>query len=171
MRNLVGTALLVICLTFAVSCDGSSGIFGDCPSECPAIITLVPDQPSYEIGDTVVVRVEVENAINVYSLAFHLLYDVEVAQFLIASEGDFLADAGNTILLADDPSDNGEVVLGHSIFGPSEGASGAGTFSLLHFEATGPGDCAFVFSEPTLLGETAQALPAVFHTRPVTINE
>ena len=141
--------------------DGPSG---------PMMVQLVPSQPSYRVGDTVVVDVVVENGENIGSAPFHLRYDRGVLEYLGATEGNMLNNDGQgTIFLARDAQGGGEVVIGLSRMGSGNGANGSGTLAQIQFQAMNEGPCGFVFNRAALKDPQAQTLQAVFMAPPVEV--
>jgi hypothetical protein len=125
---------------------------------------MVPSATSYRVGDTVVLQVVIENAAQVASTPFHLRYNSDVLQFLPPGiEGPFMgADGANTVFLAGDLGRGGEVVVGLSRMGGSEGASGSGTLATFQFQAINVGDCGFAFTAASVKDPQARNLPASF---------
>jgi general secretion pathway protein D len=150
---------------------GGDPAAGDQPAG-PASIRMVPSATSYRVGDTVVVQVVIENAAQVASTPFHLRYNSEVLQFLPPGiEGPFMgADGANTVFLAGDLGGGGEVVVGLSRMGGSEGASGSGTLATFQFQAINPGDCGFAFTAASVKDPQARNLPASFAPASVTVE-
>ena len=77
----------------------------------PAVVNLVPNAPSYRVGEVLIVEVQVGNAHNVGSIPFHLRYNKDVLQFVSpAGEGAFMrSDGANTVFLASDTGGGGEI--------------------------------------------------------------
>jgi hypothetical protein len=138
----------------------------------PAVVNLVPNAPSYRVGDVLIVEVQVGNAQNVGSIPFHLRYNTEVLQFIQpAGEGAFMKnDGANTVFLASDTGGGGEIVVGLSRMGVSEGATGAGTLATFQFQAINPGNAGFAFTGASVKDPQARNLPAAFNTANVEVQ-
>ena len=136
------------------------------PPPGPAVVRLVPSKPVFQVGETVVVQVVIDNAYNVGSTPFHLRYNTGVLQFLPpAAEGPFMAsDGANTVFLATDPGGAGEIVVGLSRMGAPQGAGGSGTLAVFQFQAVAAGDCGFAFTGATVKDPQARNLAAAFNT-------
>jgi general secretion pathway protein D len=142
------------------------------PPAGPATVRLVPSKPVYAIGETVVVQVVVDNAFNVGSVPFHLRYNTGVLQFLPpAAEGPFMSsDGANTVFLATDPGGAGEVVVGLSRMGATQGAEGSGTLAVFQFQAVAAGDAGFAFTGASVKDPQARNLSAAFNTAAVRVE-
>ena len=87
-----------------------------------------------QVGDPVSVQVHIENAREVRSAPFHLVYPAHLLEFESASAGTFLAGPdADLIFMADGPP--GQVMVALSLLGGSEGASGNGELCTLNFRA------------------------------------
>ncbi len=142
------------------------------PPAGPAIVRLVPSKPLYQIGETVVVQVVIDNAQNVGSTPFHLRYNTEVLQYVPpGAEGPFMSsDGSNTVFLASDTGGGGEIVVGLSRMGAPQGATGAGTLAVFQFQAVAAGDCGFAFTGASVKDPQARNLPAAFNTAAVRVE-
>jgi len=138
----------------------------------PAVVNLVPNALSYRVGEVLIVEVQVGNAHNVGSIPFHLRYNKDVLQFVSpAGEGAFMrSDGANTVFLASDTGGGGEIVVGLSRMGVSEGATGAGTLATFQFQAINPGSCGFAFTGASVKDPQARNLPAAFNTANVEVQ-
>jgi general secretion pathway protein D len=136
----------------------------------PAVVTLVPSQTAFRVGDTVVVQVVINNGTNVGSVPFHLRYNRQVLEYTQqAQRGGFLDSSGQEpIFLANDAG--GEVVVGLSLMGGREGASGSGVLATFTFVAVNPGDAGFAFTGASVKDPQARNLPASFITAGVTVE-
>jgi hypothetical protein len=112
----------------------------------PALVQLVPSSTSVQIGDTIMVNVNIANAHNVGSVPFHLRFDPAVVQFAPpAMEGSFLNGDGTQTAFFTNASGN-EVVVGLSRLGGGTGASGDGVLAQFQFVAVAEGDAGFAFT-------------------------
>jgi general secretion pathway protein D len=138
----------------------------------PVIVQMVPTKTSYQVGETVVVQVMIDNANNVGSTPFHLRYNREVLQYIPpAAEGFFMnGDGANTVFLATDIAGGGEVVVGLSRMGAGQGATGSGLLATFQFQAINPGDCGFAFTGASVKDPQARNLAAAYNTIPVQVE-
>jgi general secretion pathway protein D len=150
----------------------TGGEQGENPPTGNANVLLVPSATSYRVGDRVIVEVRIDGAANVGSVPFHLKYNRAVLEFIPpAVQGPFLsADGANTVFLANDVGGGGEIVVGLSRLGGSEGVSGSGTLATFQFQAIGAGDCGFAWTGAAVKDPQARNLPASFATRPVPVE-
>jgi len=142
------------------------------PLSGPAVVRLVPSRTTYNVGETVVVNVFMENANNVGSVPFHLRYNPLVLQFIPpAVEGTLLkADGTNTVFLAPDTGGGGEIVVGLSRLGGGAGASGSGSLATFQFLAAAEGDAGFAFTGASVKDPQARNLPASFSVVSVRVE-
>jgi len=138
----------------------------------PATVRLVPSAPSYRVGDRVIVEVRIDGGTNVGSVPFHLRYNRAVLEFVPpAVQGPFLsADGTNTVFLANDVGGGGEIVVGLSRLGGTEGVTGSGTLATFQFQAIAGGDCGFAWTGAAVKDPQARNLPASFLTAPVSVE-
>jgi general secretion pathway protein D len=138
----------------------------------PAVVSLIPNAQSFGVGDVIIVEVRVDNAQNVGSIPFHLRYNTDVLQFISpAGEGSFMNnDGANTVFLASDTGGGGEIVVGLSRLGVSEGATGAGSLATFQFQAVNPGNCGFAFTGASVKDPQARNLPAAFNAANVEVQ-
>ncbi len=135
-------------------------------------VSLVPNQASYKIGDTVTVNLMIEGASNVASVPFHLKFNPQVLEFIPPGiEGNFLNNDGtSTVFIASEAASGGEIVVGLSRIGRSPGASGNGSLCTLQFLALNEGSCAFAFVSASVRDPKAQDLPSSFSTASIVIQ-
>ena len=138
----------------------------------PATVRLALSAPSYRVGDRVIVEVRIDGAANVGSVPFHLKYNRQVLEFIPPGvQGPFLsADGTNTVFLANDVGGGGEIVVGLSRLGGSEGVSGSGTLATFQFQAIAEGDAGFAWTGAAVKDPQARNLPASFVTAPVAVG-
>lgn len=104
-------------------------------------ITIVPDNTTPVIGDTICFDVNIADSNGLYSSAFDMTYDPNALQYQSASEGNFLnSDSGATFfeasLLNDDPA-SGIVVVGVSRVADIGEIAGSGTIATVCFSVVG----------------------------------
>ena len=136
-----------------------------------AFVELSPSAPSYHVGESVTVQVNIREGENIGSVPFHLRYNPQVLQFVSpAEEGTFMnADGTQTIFLATPTGGGGQVVVGLSRLSGEKGASGNGVLATFHFLAAAAGDAGFAFTGATVKDSQANNLPAEFSVIPVAV--
>jgi hypothetical protein len=148
-----------------VSCD-HDGTFGTVEPDPtgPSVVRLIPSRVTYHVGETVVTLLFMENAYNVGSVQFHLLYDKDVLQFLPpAIEGPFMSEDGsNTAFLVSDAGGGGELVVGLARLSGGTGAHGLGVLATFEFAALSPGSSELEFTAASVRDPQARFLPATF---------
>ncbi|MCW3806163.1 T9SS type A sorting domain-containing protein [Plebeiibacterium marinum] len=80
------------------------------------------DQDLYNIGDDVIVQVEVDSVIDLKAYAFDFIYDNSKFRFISANKGDFLSSEGASSSF-NSFDDNGTVIIGESLLGDVKGVS------------------------------------------------
>ena len=138
----------------------------------PAVVRLVPSRPIYDVGDSVIVQVVIDQATNVSTVTFHLHYDPQVLVFVPPGiEGPFMSGDGSaTVFLASDPGGAGEVVVALSRMGAAEGAEGSGTLAVFQFQAVAVGSCGFAFTGASVKDPQARYLAASFNAASVKVE-
>ena len=110
--------LLAALVTITAGCDHDDIVAPPDPQPTLASVRLVPSKPTYSVGESVLTDLFIENATNVGSVPFHLLYDPSVLKYVDGTEGTFLnGDGSNTVFLARDSGPGGEIVVGLSRLG------------------------------------------------------
>jgi hypothetical protein len=135
-------------------------------------VRLVPSAPSYRVGDRIVLEVRIDGGANVGSVPFHLKYNRQVIEFVPPGvQGPFLsADGTNTVFLANDVGGGGEIVVGLSRLGGSEGVTGSGTLATFQFQAIAAGDCGFAWTGAAVKDPQARNVNSTFLTGPVPVE-
>jgi hypothetical protein len=154
---------IVAFLVLAGACDDADEVVApDDPPAGPAVVRAVLPE-TVQVGDSLLVEVRIEDAVNVGSVPFHLRYPEDLVQFLPpATEGAFLGNDGTeTIFLAADVGD-GEIVVGASRLGGHSGASGSGILATFTFRASAAGTAPFAFTAASVKDPEAKNLPASF---------
>ena len=135
-----------------------------------ALVSLVPSKPTYSVGETVVLSLNIANGEHVGSVPFHLHYNTAVLQYVSHAEGQFLkADGTNTVMFANDTGGGGEIVVGLSRLGGGDGASGNGVLATFELLAIGEGSAGFAFSGASVRDGKANLVPAQFSAGPVNV--
>jgi len=141
------------------------------PSTLAQVILSSP-KAVYAVGEQVPIEIRVMGAQNVGSIPFHLRFNPQVLEFVApATEGDFMnSDGAPTVFVATPVQGGGEVVVGASRVGQTEGASGAGTLATMMFVAKAAGPANFTFTGAAVKDPNAVNLPASFTLTPVSVQ-
>ncbi len=119
------------------------------PGGPPRIRIAVSGTPS--AGAQVAVRIMFDNARNVASVPFHVVFDPAVLQFTRATQGGLLgADGQQATLMAAVTADGNRLVVGDARLGPVPGISGSGELCTLWFTAVGPGVSPLAFDQASV---------------------
>jgi hypothetical protein len=163
--------LLSVLATVGCEDDGTTGEEDPDPPE-PAIVRLTPGRLVYQVGDAVNAFVLIEDATNVGSVQFQLLFDQSVLEFVPpAIEGPFMGEDGTiTVFLAEEAAGGGELTVGLSRLGAVDGAQGAGLLATFEFTALDPGTSAFAFTAARVKDPQARNLPATFSVVQVRVD-
>ena len=65
----------------------------------------------------------------------------------------------------------GEIIVGLSMLGSSQGRSGDGVLATISFAATGPGNVIFAFTRASVRGPDARKLEATFTPGHLSVSE
>lgn len=128
------------------------------------------------VGAAVTVTIQIQDARDVGSVPFTLLYDPAILELLPAStsEGPFMRRDGTaTTFLVSPGSAPGAasgVIVGLSRLGAGRGARGRGVLCRLSFRARAPGVSALAFSRAAILDPEALALDGEFMGATVTVK-
>jgi hypothetical protein len=112
------------------------------PTFADPILSINPATTTVDVGQTVTLNIDIENADDLYAYNFDLLFDAGILQFLSITEGPFL-DAGAFLLgttadflPGDGVSNLGTVSFtGGNVVGDFAGVSGNGTLAIATFLA------------------------------------
>ncbi|MCZ6696782.1 MAG: cohesin domain-containing protein, partial [Acidobacteria bacterium] len=143
--------------------QGSSG---------PAVVALDPALLTTTIGAEFTIRVTIENASGVGSVPFHLRFDPDMIEFVRATQNSpFLSQGGGTVFVLAALGGGGrEVVVGLSRQGTQPGVDGRGTLIELTFRASNSGRTLLDLTGLSVLGPTAQPMPAESRSMNVVIQ-
>lgn len=154
------TVLLATVLLAAVTACGGGGGGGGGPTQPPPpaagitftaggnpganSITLV--QGAGTTATTLVLELRANEVQNLFGVAFDLVYPSSILRFSGATEGDFLAGGTGTSFQGVE-SPTGNLIIGLSQLGSSQGVSGSGLLLSLQFTAAASGDGNFTFAD------------------------
>lgn len=124
----------------------------------PASVLVTPSSETVAKGQTISRTINIENASNAFYVAFDILYNPAVLQFVNAKEGSFMdkdgADATSmqSVLQSDTTVQNGvklkRLTIGLTRLGDIGGVSGSGTLVSVTFFAIGSGQSPILISTP-----------------------
>lgn len=110
-------------------------------------VRLVPQRRDLQVGERLVLRIEMVGGNDVGSVPFHLRFNPAVLEFLGGVEGSFLGSDGRATAFFAAPTSRGdEVVVGLSRLGAGGGIAGGGVLCELEFQVVGSGDAGLAFS-------------------------
>jgi hypothetical protein len=168
------SVLVVLVAIAPLGCDDDGVTDSILPGDLlqgPAVVEPVPERSGYSVGETVAVDIVVGNAEDLSAVAFHFRFDAGVLRFQPpAEEGPFMgSDGTDTVFLAVESGQGGELVVGLSRMNNSSGLTGDGTLATFRFLAIAPGPCDFRFTGASLKDPQGMTLPATFRTAQVSI--
>jgi hypothetical protein len=132
---------------------------------------MFADAGEVGVGDRVYLHVVIQNANNVGSVPFHVVFDPAVLRFEQAQQGPFLSSDGRqTAFLAAATSSGDSVVVGLSRLGAGNGIAGGGELCVLKFVAVGPGNAAIQFAHEKVRDSSNRIAPGVFQAASVTVR-
>jgi general secretion pathway protein D len=93
------------------------------------------------VGDTFTINVVIDDALNLGSFQFDLIYDPAIVQATDVTLGPFLGSTGRSTGVVGPIIDNtaGRVAFGAFSFGSQPGPSGTGTLATITFSTAGAG--------------------------------
>lgn len=134
----------------------------------PPRIQMLPSNRKASVGDTLTIRVRLENGSDVGSVPFHVTFNAQVLQFESGEEGSFLRrDGAQTAFFASPMSTPGEIVVGLSRLGSGDGAKGSGDLCRLTFRVISRGDAALEFKRASVKDPHDKILGSAFQTAKV----
>jgi hypothetical protein len=103
-------------------------------------VSLTTDQPSYQLGDTITVSVEVDNVENLGGYQFTLGFDPTLVTYEFISDADFLSSTGRTAIPFTPDGEANQITFGaFTLASPNPGASGTGIMATATFTAIANG--------------------------------
>ena len=135
-------------------------------------VYLDPGIMELTAGETQVISVMIEKAVDVGSVPFYLEYKPEVIEIGEVAEGPFLASDGQaTAFMTSNDTAKGRLIVGLSRLGAAEGVSGSGV--LVNIQVTGklPGTCPLHFSHQSVRGPRSMELKSRFEDGSILVIE
>jgi hypothetical protein len=125
-------------------------------------------------GANFTIAVSTENASEMMSFGFDVLYNPSIIQYVSASEGTFLSQNGSVPSSFNSGLENGVagklVIGGARLTVPPSGTSGSGGLFTLTFKALTAGSTQISFDSGSFVSGVSGDLTAVFDTTSVTVN-
>jgi hypothetical protein len=125
-------------------------------------------------GDTVTINVSIENATDVLSYGFDIIYDPAAVQYISAQEGDFLSESGTISTSFNEGLENGNpgkiVVGGSRLTVPPSGTSGSGTLFELTFQALTASSSPISFDATSFVSDTTGDISATYDADSIIID-
>jgi hypothetical protein len=135
-----------------------------------ASVQTVP--PVVNVGDIVVVNVNIADAADLYAFGFDLVFDPSVLAAQSATEGAFLPTGGATFFLPGFIDNVGGSVTfnADSLIGANPGVSGSGTLVTFDFLAIGSGISILDLENTTFLDSSLSDLSVTLEGGTVTVS-
>ena len=131
------------------------------PADADTItVGLEPGRLVGGVGDTVVVAVRVDGAVDLGAFEFHLGYDPAILQATGAELGAFLASTGRTPVPLGPALREGEIRFAGASYGTAAGAEGGGVLAQVTLRVVGAGTTPLTFNRVIVTDAMAQVLPA-----------
>lgn len=136
---------------------GGTGTNAGTPAT-PASVLVTPSSETITKGQTISRTVRIENASNAFYVAFDILYNPAVLQYVNAKQGSFMDNDGadatsmQAVLQSDTTVQNGvklkRITIGLTRLGDIGGMSGSGTLVSVTFFAIGSGQSPILITTP-----------------------
>src|SRR3989344_2540836 len=115
----------------------------------PVIVGIIPPHQEATVGSPFTVTVSIADVTDLFGVAFDLLFDPNVLEFVSAStspaEIDFFGQGGEGTLLNTAVNPAGDLIVGYTRFALDVGASGSGDLLFLTFKPTASGTSTLAF--------------------------
>jgi general secretion pathway protein D len=123
------------------------------------------------VGDEFTLRIQADQARDLYSAPFYLQYDPQTLEFINLAEGKFLNQDGKpTAFIYSVQPDTGLIIVGLSRLGEIAGVSGSGILALATFRAKNPGQATIAFQNVDFRDARFEQIPMVFETNEIQIR-
>lgn len=150
---------------------GVSESLPDGSGRSKAHLRLSPDPAGLTQGETIELRVIIQNAENVGSIPFYLGFDPGIIQVEQAVEGSFLnSDAAPTSFMTAIDNRNGRVIVGLTRLGTEQGIDGSGTVLVLTVSGVAAGTSTLPFTNCSVRDPASQKLPAEYYAGTITVT-
>lgn len=134
-------------------------------------VTIQPSTVSTTVGDAFSVQVVIDNGKDVGHTPFYLIFDPNYLEVISVSQGVFLSQDGKQVsFLHSENNATGEVRIGLSRLGATEGVSGSGVLAVFTFKAKERGKSYLTFTNATVKNPRAENLPVQFLPAEVNIE-
>ena len=144
------------------------------PESLPADLTEVTIQPSTvttTTGQAFSVQVVIDNGKDVGHAPFYLIFDPNYLEVLDVSQGGYLAQDGRQVsFLHSENNATGEIRVGLSRLGATEGVNGSGVLAVFTFKAKERGKSYLTFTNCSVKNPRAENLPVEFLPAEVNVE-
>ncbi len=102
----------------------------------PATLFFSPEKAKVTVGDRIDLEINISDAHDLFGAPFHLLYPADLLEILKVEERNFLKkDGKQTAFLQKADRQQGEIMIGLTRLGKTEGVDGEGTLITLSLRA------------------------------------
>lgn len=144
------------------------------PESLPADLTEVTIQPSTvttATGQAFSVQIVIDNGKDVGHAPFYLIFDPNYLEVLDVSQGGYLAQDGRQVsFLHSENNATGEIRIGLSRLGATEGVNGSGVLAVFTFKAKERGKSYLTFTNCSVKNPRAENLPVEFLPAEVNVE-
>jgi hypothetical protein len=123
-------------------------------------LALVPEPDAAHVGQTVAVRVDIADAVDLAGFELTLGYDPTRLRFVAAELGPFLEHTGRAVMPLGPTDEDGEATFGALSFSGPPAPSGAGHIATLTFEVLSGGGARLDVVRATTVSSTGADAPA-----------
>lgn len=134
-------------------------------------VTIQPATVSANTGQAFSVQIIIDGGKDVGHTPFYLIFDPSFLEVIDISQGGFLAQDGRQVsFLHSENNATGEIRVGLSRLGATEGVSGSGVLAVVTFKAKERGKTYITFTNCSVKNQKAENLPAQFLPAEVNID-
>ncbi|MFQ5854181.1 MAG: cohesin domain-containing protein [Anaerolineae bacterium] len=131
------------------------------PAHAEALtIRLQPTYAIADVGDTVLIKILVDGAVDLGAFEFHLGYDPSMLEATGAELGAFLTSTGRTPVPLGPVVRGGEIRFAAASYGAAAGPDSDGVLAEVGFRVLGEGTSGLTFNRLIVTDTYAQVLPA-----------
>jgi general secretion pathway protein D len=134
-------------------------------------LMLRPVLTQAQVGNTITLQLEVENAQDLFAAPFHLKFDPKLLRLVDVRAGGLLSGDGQTIIFTRNIlNDTGDATVNLNRMPGTAGVSGSGSLAVFTFQTLKPGETAVTFSELTPRNSQLQPIQAAIPQATVRIK-
>lgn len=141
------------------------------------IVSVSPSSVNINSGDQVTLDININNVLNLFGVAFDLIFNPSILTFISASKGAFLEQGGIATHLLTAVSPPGDLIVGYSrqaVNGVPTGIDGSGTIMRITFKAITNGSSSLSFQNNALCSASSSpicpAIPATWENGSITVG-